>query len=122
MNIFIDDLRLAPEKYNHSFLTAESFFSWCEAHDYPTIELLSLDHDLGDGFMDGFDLVKKIVELCMPVKRVQFHTDNIIGLKNMYYYLKNATECGLLPDLQHIDKRKIICIDGVESIAPYMVM
>lgn len=122
MNIFIDDLRLAPEKYTHSFLTAESFLCWCEAHDYPTIELLSLDHDLGDEFMNGFELVKQLVELRTPVKRVQFHTDNMLGFKNMYYFLKNAAERGSLPTIESIEKRKIICIDGVESIAPYMVL
>ncbi|EAC2536842.1 cyclic-phosphate processing receiver domain-containing protein [Listeria monocytogenes] len=62
MNIFIDDLRLAPEKYTHSFLTAESFLCWCEAHDYPTIELLLLDHDLGD------ELARTINSLEIKVK------------------------------------------------------
>lgn len=122
MNIFIDDLRLAPKRYNHSFLTAESFLRWCEEHNYPTIELLSLDHDLGEGFMDGYALAKQLVKLRIPVKRIQFHTDNMEGFKNMYHYLKNATECGTMPTIEYIEKRKIVCIDGEESIASYTVL
>lgn len=122
LNIFIDDLRLAPSKYTHSFLTAESFLAWCKAKKIPPIDLLSLDHDLGEGNMDGYDLVKRIVELGIPIRNVQFHTDNMVGFKNMYYYLKNAKDVGLLPELRFIDRRKVDCIDGEETYATYTVV
>ena len=85
------------------------------------VELLSLDHDLGQDVMDGYTLTRELVSLENNIKNVQFHTDNIIGLKNMYYYLTNAKKHGMLPNMENIHGHKVECIDGRESIVPYKI-
>lgn len=37
MNIFIDDLREAPEKYDQAFTTAENFLEWYALNEHPRI-------------------------------------------------------------------------------------
>lgn len=119
MKIFLDDLRLAPEKYDLIFRTGEELIQWVSENPDTTVELLSLDHDLGEGILDGYEMVKQMVELPNKIKRIQFHTDNLIGLRNMFWYIKNAHKHGLLPELKQLRPQKVICIDGEETIASY---
>ncbi|EAC9719868.1 hypothetical protein LL50_05255 [Listeria monocytogenes] len=122
MNIFIDDLREAPEKYDQAFTTAENFLEWYALNNQPKFDLISLDHDLGEYNMNGYDLVKFLVDFNVSFHNIQFHTDNTEGFKNMYYYVKDASNKGRLPALQHLEKRKVICIDGVETFASYTIV
>ncbi|MBC1498569.1 hypothetical protein HB880_11860 [Listeria welshimeri] len=122
MNIFIDDLREAPEKYDQAFTTAENFLEWYALNEHPEIDLISLDHDLGDYNMNGYDLIKFLVDFNVSFHNIQFHTDNTEGFKNMYYYVKDAADKGCLPALQHLEKRKVICSDGVETFASYTIV
>lgn len=119
MNIFLDDLRFAPEKYDLVFRTGESFLEWLEANPIEKIEMISFDHDLGETVIDGYETVKRMVELPNQIARVQFHTDNLIGLKNMFWYIKNAKKHGLMPALRTMNPHKISCIDGVETVVHY---
>ncbi|EKZ0898461.1 cyclic-phosphate processing receiver domain-containing protein [Listeria monocytogenes] len=122
MNIFVDDLREAPEKYDQAFTTAENFLEWYALNEHPEIDLISLDHDLGEYNMDGYDLVKFLVDFNVSFHNIQFHTDNTEGFKNMYYYVKDAADKGRLPALQHLEKRKVICSDGVETFASHTII
>ena len=119
MKIFIDDIRLAPEKYDLVFRTGESFLAWLKNNTSEQIELVSFDHDLGLDVIDGYELVKRMVEVPNQIERIQFHTDNLVGLKNMYMYIKNAQKYGLMPNLKKLRPKKIICIDGIETISNY---
>lgn len=115
MNIFLDDLRAAPEKYDLVFRTGESFLEWLEANPETEVKLMTFDHDLGEQVIDGYETVKRLVEMPNNISTVRFHTDNLIGLKNMYMYFRSAKKHGLLPNLKHINPHKFVCIDGVEK-------
>lgn len=119
MKVFLDDLRFAPTEYDMVFRNAESFLKWLEENPDQEITKLSLDHDLGEGLMDGYDMVKKMVLLPNKIESIQFHTDNLVGLKNMYYYIKNAIDNGLMVNLKTIRTHKVNTIDGVETVSPY---
>lgn len=119
MNIFLDDLRLAPDKYDLVFRSGEELVQWVINNPNEEIDLLSFDHDLGDGQIDGYDTVKQLVDLSVKAKKIQFHTDNFQGLLNMFWYLKNANKAGLLPTLRTLNPHKIECIDGIERVSLY---
>lgn len=79
------------------------------------ISLLSLDHDLGDGKIDGYELVKRLVELNPNIVTVRFHTSNIIGFHNMGNYLVNAKKIGQATGIKEIVPNKWTVLgDGLE--------
>lgn len=112
MKIFIDDLRMKPEIFDLKFESGEMLLSWMKENPDTQIDLLSLDHDLNEGFMDGTKLCREIVELDPNVRRVQFHSDNFDGLKNMYSIISSATRAGALTHVRSINPYKINVIDG----------
>lgn len=116
MKIFIDDLRMKPDKYDLKFTSGEELLEWIAENSDTSIDLLSLDHDLNEGFMDGTELCRKLVEIeGLKLRRIQFHSDNYEGLKNMYSIIKSAHKAGLLSELRGINPYKINVIDGVEG-------
>ena len=98
IKISVDDIRAIPDGYDLLFLNPENFISWRKDNSEIGISELSLDHDMGLDYMDGYYLVKYMVhEYSMnigSIERIQFHTDNMIGLKNMYCYLESAKNMG----------------------------
>lgn len=56
MRIWLDDLRLAPEGFYHVRNLAE--LRELMASNPDTIEIMSFDHDLGDGEADGYQIAK----------------------------------------------------------------
>ena len=98
IKISVDDIRAIPDGYDLLFLNPENFISWRKDNPEITISELSLDHDMGLDYMDGYDLVKYMVDdesmNINKIERIQFHTDNMIGLKNMYCYLESAKKHG----------------------------
>lgn len=120
INIFLDDLRQAPVNYNMTFKTAEALLSFMK-ETLPNLEnthinVLSLDHDLGLDIMDGYDFVKAFAEIDIHVNRIQLHTSNIVGFKNMYHYLLNAQAHGLISKDIKIEPRTVSVINGIETI------
>ena len=86
MKIWIDDLRPAPPDYvlAKSVNQAIAMIEKAEAAE-ETIELLDLDHDLGDYASDGGDAIKILDwlaerETFYPIK---IHTANPVGRSNM---------------------------------------
>ena len=73
---------------------------------------MSLDHDLGEGVMTGYDLVKKLVDIFPKIDRITLHTDNNIGFRNMYIYLANARREHVIPPELVIEKQKFNLYDG----------
>jgi hypothetical protein len=85
--LWIDDERLPPE----------GFDAWCtNAYDairfiskfWGQIELISFDHDFGEGNGTGDDVVKFIEEKVFvdhlePIMEFQIHSQNPVGIKNM---------------------------------------
>lgn len=122
MNIYLDDIR-TPSSPNNEWV--EGMPEWTVVRNYDefvakvtevgleNIELISLDHDLGDTAMKewhtnvytnytldydnitektGMDCTKWLVEQWMngaPVCRVMIHSANAIGSANMMGYINN---------------------------------
>ena len=110
VKISVDDIRAIPDGYDLLFINPENFISWRKDNPEITISELSLDHDMGLDYMDGYDLVKYMVhEESMNINKIeyiQFHTDNMIGLKNMYCYLESAKKHGGIRKRNYCGKRK----------------
>ena len=86
MKIWLDDLRSVPEGYEwaKSVNQAISFVEKAEA-DKEEIELLDLDHDLGEYYSDGGDAIKLLDWLAErgTFYPVRIHTANPVGRENM---------------------------------------
>ncbi|MDD6657530.1 MAG: hypothetical protein PUE95_09610 [Lachnospiraceae bacterium] len=86
MKIWVDDLRPIPVGYEGTRSVNETIALIEEAErNGETIELIDLDHDLGDYAMDGGDAIKILDYL---VERETFypiaiHTANPVGRANM---------------------------------------
>ena len=86
MKIWLDDLRPVPEGYmwaksvNQAITMIEKAENSAE-----TVELLDLDHDLGDYCLDGGDAIKLLDWLAEreTYYPVQIHTANPVGRQNM---------------------------------------
>ena len=86
MKIWVDDLRPVPEGYEwaKSVNQAISLVEKAEAGG-ETVELLDLDHDLGDYYSDGGDAIKLLdwlAERC-TFYPIRIHTANPVGRENM---------------------------------------
>lgn len=89
MRIFVDDIRKV-RGFDYTALTAQDFYSYCRVNSIRHIELLSLDHDLGDSHaLTGYDIVKYLPNLNLSIGTLQFHTANPIGFENMLVYARN---------------------------------
>lgn len=86
MKLWLDDIRDAPDETWTVVRTA------CEAADMIfsyDVEVISLDHDLGDGVMTGYDLMNEIEVNAakqwwtrVPLQ-FEIHSANPVGRKNM---------------------------------------
>ena len=121
IRIVVDDIREAPMGWL-LFKNPEEFIQWRRENANEVIQVLSLDHDMGLEFYDGYDLVKCMIEIdsmnAQLIERVQFHTDNMVGFTNMYHYFVSAKNHGLVPDM-NIIKEKMSLIDGRMSFSGY---
>ena len=96
LKIFVDDERKV-DGFTHTFLNARDFINYCVENKVKHIDLLSLDHDLGDPEeLTGYDIVKHLPELLETVGQLQFHTANPVGFENMLAYSKNLKKHGVL--------------------------
>lgn len=103
MKIFVDDIR-EVEGFDYIAKNAEDFFDFCKENNVKYIELLSLDHDLGDSeALTGYDIVKQLPNLKLSISKIQFHTANPIGFENMLAYAKN------------LKKHNVMNIDELET-------
>lgn len=83
LKIWLDDLREAPKGYKWCHSVNEAIALIKENKD--NIELIDLDHDLGDFTKDGGDaicLMDYLVENEL-LYELKFHTANPVGLANM---------------------------------------
>ena len=120
--IFLDDTRFVPQGYNLVFRNGEDLIKYLQEHPNEHYELISFDHDLGQNVMDGFDVVKEIVnneKINFTFDKFQFHTDNLTGFINMFYYLISARKNNVISENGLIDPFKHTYIDGVEENLNY---
>lgn len=87
MKIWLDDLRPAPQGYvlTHSVNEAKQLIEQCE-RDGVEIEILDLDHDLGDYYPEGGDAIKLLDWLAERESfyPIEIHTANPVGRANMF--------------------------------------
>lgn len=97
INLYVDDLRDCPE----GFLVARSYEEAINYLNDNEINILSLDHDLGEDkngnlLPTGYDVVKYICEHGLKVRKIYLHTDNPVGRDNMYHTLLGAQRRGFI--------------------------
>lgn len=86
MKIFVDDLRVV-DGFDYIAKTAEDFYQFIKKNNIKHIDLLSLDHDLGESEAPtGYDIVKALPDLNISIGKIQFHTANVVGFDNMVHY------------------------------------
>lgn len=108
MRIFVDDIRIV-DGFDYIAKTAEDFFDYCRDNNLKHIELLSLDHDLGESdALTGYDIVKYLPELNLSIDKIQFHTANPIGFENMMMYAKNLKKHNVMK-INEIEEK---CLDS----------
>ena len=86
MKIWLDDLRPAPHGYNTAKSVNEAIKLIEDAENNNIeIELIDLDHDLGDYASDGGDAIKLLDWLAEreTYYPVEIHTANPVGRANM---------------------------------------
>lgn len=108
MKIFVDDLRIV-EGFDYIAKTAEDFFAYCINNQVTHIDVLSLDHDLGESdALTGYDIVKHLPDLNLSIGTIQFHTANPVGFENMLMYAKNLKK----HEVMKIDEIVEMCLDS----------
>ena len=86
MKIWVDDIRPVPMGYEGTRSVNETIALIEEAENKgETIELIDLDHDLGDYAMDGGDAIKILDYLVgrETFYPIAIHTANPVGRANM---------------------------------------
>ena len=86
MKIWLDDLRPVPQGYEGAKSVNEAIALIEEAEKAGIdIEVLDLDHDLGDYYTDGGDAIKLLDWLAEheTFYPVEIHTANPVGRENM---------------------------------------
>ncbi len=114
INIYLDDVRTPTVGDWTVVRNYEEFVSTVMYHGLENIEIISLDHDLGDSAMTeyytnvannykldynniqektGYDcckyLVNKSIETGIPLPQIYVHSANPIGAHNMMGYINN---------------------------------
>lgn len=87
MKIWLDDIRERPDKTWHWYKVPEELVG-ALPRIWPYIEIMSLDHDLGEGHLSGYEVVKEIERLVklegyvvdFPIR---VHSANPVGAQNM---------------------------------------
>lgn len=109
LNIYVDDLRQLPNNYTRLFTTGEEFIDYLLERSFTHINHLSLDHDLGEGLLTGYDVCKQVIDLIhdkrVQVEEFHYHTANPTGHKNMLQYTLNAQKHGVISSSVYIDHR-----------------
>lgn len=109
INLYVDDLRKCPE----SFIIARNYESAIKYLNEYKIDILSLDHDLGEDnkgnlLLTGYDIVKYICENNIEVKKIYIHTDNAVGRENMYETLLAARRRGFIKSSTEIFRYPLV--------------
>lgn len=103
INLYLDDLRKCPK----GFIIAKTYEDAIFYLKHNNINILSLDHDLGEKdevlLKTGYDFVKFLCENKIKnIENIYIHTDNPVGRENMYETLKCGVRHNLLNDKLNI--------------------
>ena len=129
VKIYLDDVRTPTDKEWIVVRNYDQFVESINQHGLENIEMISLDHDLGDTAMieyynnvrdnykidysnitekTGYDcckfLVNRSIETGIPLPQIFVHSANPVGAHNMMGYIDNYQKnCGL-PSLSRYQK------------------
>lgn len=97
INVYLDDVRECPK----GFTIARSYDEVMMYLRTREVNILSLDHDLGENenneeLKTGYDVVKSFCEEGLYVEKIYIHTDNVVGRENMYQTLLAAQKRGFI--------------------------
>jgi hypothetical protein len=86
MNLWLDDIRTAPEGWVHCWSVPELISAYL--HYGALIETISLDHDLGEDLETGYDFLSWLEKqvftgLVTVLPRLVVHSANPVGRANM---------------------------------------
>lgn len=90
MKIFLDDIRETPDGWKRAYTVEELWgeFNNCIAYG-GTIEVVSLDNDLGEGILEGYTFLDTLEEkvfndpnFSIP-KEIRIHSANPVARKRM---------------------------------------
>lgn len=92
-DLFLDDQRKCPR----GFILARNYDE-CIAmlSKYNNVDVLSLDHDLGQNVPTGYDVAKWIVRYNRWPREIRLHSSNPIGRLNMYRLLSQHAPDGVI--------------------------
>ena len=86
MRLWLDDIRAAPAGYVHAHSVNEANMMIQRAeNENIKIEMLDLDHDLGDFYYDGGDGIRLVLWLAETRRfyPIKLHSMNSVGVENM---------------------------------------
>jgi len=93
INLWLDDLRPAPDGFIWVETVSQLIYKLDELKELDQeINIMSLDHDLGENEPTGYDFVKYLVEVgnyepSYYPRQIYLHTANPVGRENMYQLL-----------------------------------
>ncbi|WP_322904393.1 cyclic-phosphate processing receiver domain-containing protein [Paenibacillus campi] len=86
IHLYLDDYRPCPTGFALARDGEECLMMLRECE----VDILSLDHELGWGQMDGTDVVKAMIYEGLYAREIYLHTSSIYGRKRMYELLYQA--------------------------------
>lgn len=96
VNIYLDDdldNRPTPPHFKR-FVSGEDLIQYLVTK--PDINWISFDNDLGQGKLEGYDVVKYMVNHGIGAGHYNVHSRNIVAEENMQKYLESAMEHGVI--------------------------
>ena len=94
INVFMDDLRDCPDGFILVKTVSQLIYKLDELKELDQeVNIISLDHDLGENEPTGYDFVKYLIELgnydpSVYPKQIFLHTANGAGRDNMFKLLE----------------------------------
>jgi hypothetical protein len=86
MNVYMDDLRPCP----YGFILAETVEEALQLVRQHSVEVLSLDYNMGFRKPNGLDFVQAFCKEGLFAEEIRIHSDDIIGARYMEERLKLA--------------------------------
>ncbi|WP_424768880.1 cyclic-phosphate processing receiver domain-containing protein [Paenibacillus sp. sgz302251] len=83
IHVYLDDFRACPK----GFVLASNAEECKQLLDLETVDILSLDFDLGWAQPTGYEVVRHIVETGRYPEKIYLHTSSVAGRMQMYHML-----------------------------------
>lgn len=105
--IFFDDDRQDMDDWTTMRTSPQLLYFLTHNDKSIPVDILSMDHDIGNDKLSGYELLKEIIdthpEAFDAIKEIRFHTNNMVGGRNMYSLMTNAKKMGVINQDLHIN-------------------